>query len=290
MSVNLVVALAAEARPIIDAFALQRQQGAPFVHYQGDGVQLLQTGIGKLNAAAATAWLGARQSQTSSWLNVGVAGHRSLAVGSVIRATKITDRASSKHWFPIDVLALPSGRRRFEGQPVITVDVVESQYAEAAAYDMEASGFFHAASRFASAELVQSIKVISDGPAFAVDRVTKDSVSQLVANAVDIVDAMVDALIRVEQQLPIQVTPDLTAWVDRWRVSTTQQHRLRRALHRYQVRFSNECGSLFEEFAVRYAANAPANDIIAAIDERLAKPIALEPLIESPERQCEPST
>ena len=51
-----------------------------------------------------------------------------------------------------------------ERSALITVETVEREYAEDAAYDMEAAGFYPIAWHASTAELVQSLKVISDHP------------------------------------------------------------------------------------------------------------------------------
>lgn len=279
MSVNILVALAAEARPLIDAFSLTRRAGSPFVYYANDSddggplnqIRLVQSGVGKVNAAAATAWLAAQnQPSTAPWLNIGIAGHRTLPIGSIVRANKITDAATAKHYYPADVLKIPSVQRRFVGDRVVTVDDVENDYAENAAYDMEASGFVAAASRFTSSELVQSLKVISDGPDHTVAHITERTVSESIAGAVDVIRALVSAMTTLHERLPRPVDIDASAWLNRWRFSVTQQHRLAQALHSHALRYPERRHRLFEEMSVRFERSASANRVIEAIESRLA--------------------
>src|SRR5205823_3567419 len=71
----------------------------------------------------------------------------------------ITDHASGRSWSP--VLTVQSSRPT---APVLTVDRVEEEYALPKVYELEASGFFPTACRFAATHLVHCFKVIADGP------------------------------------------------------------------------------------------------------------------------------
>ena len=86
-------------------------------------------------AAAATAYLRALIGDTpAAWLNIGIAGHGSQAVGTALLAHKVVDAASGKPFYP--TFAPPPCRTTL----LRTVDRVQSPAGDAA-YDMEASGF-----------------------------------------------------------------------------------------------------------------------------------------------------
>ena len=175
--VNLVVAHALEAKPLVDFFRLRMQLAAkPYPIYGSEeGIRLIISGLGRQAAAAATVHLGQWQAQqmgaVAGWLNIGIAGHQNLAIGEGILAHKIIERASSSCFYPSQMF---SG---FDTGDVISVDAPELNYPEDAAYEMEASGFYASAMKFANAELAQVYKIISDNPSNSVEKIDARFVS-----------------------------------------------------------------------------------------------------------------
>jgi hypothetical protein len=198
-------------------------------------------------------------------------------VGSIIRANKVTDNATQKHWYPVDVLKIPAAKRKFSGDRVITVDKVEAEYAVKAAFDMEASGYFATATRFASAELIQCIKVVSDGPEHGVEHITEKIVSRNIASAMEVIDAMIAALLNVQRHLPQAVQSELREWTRRWHFSVSQQHRLTELLRRYRLRYPDDAIGLLDAMAGKFAKSSPGGRIIDALDTHLKSPTVLMP-------------
>ena len=159
---NIVVAHSLEAKPLITLFNLGKvPEHTEFPVYKNDeGISLILSGMGKAAAADATTYLGARLAQESglisAWLNVGIAGHRSAAIGEGLLMNKITEKTSGESFYPGTLLW------GFDSSAVITVDEIEKEYDEDVAYEMEASGFYRAAQALSSSEFVQAFKVISD--------------------------------------------------------------------------------------------------------------------------------
>ena len=60
-----------------------------------------------------------------------------------------------------------------------TVDQPELRYPDDVAYDMEAAGFFEAASRVSTLELVQCVKIVSDNAKSSVENINKQFVREL---------------------------------------------------------------------------------------------------------------
>jgi nucleoside phosphorylase len=185
--IRLVVALPAEARPLIRRYELARAAGGEFPVWRADGVALVVSGVGRHKAAAATAFLAAAEgpgegASEAAWLNVGIAGHRSLPLGEAVLAHKVVSAAGGRAWYPPLLFQPPCATAT-----VITVDRPETSYPEEAAYDMEATGFCLAAARFASAELIQVVKVVSDNAAAPPDRLTAGGVEELIERRVEIV-------------------------------------------------------------------------------------------------------
>lgn len=200
---NFVVALDAEARPIIDFYQLKRLSTiASHVVYSNNNhsIFLIVSGIGIAASQGAVGFLAGWQlavkeyasdtinrqdsalafARATLWINVGIAGHAEQAIGAIFRANKITDQYSllnedatnptsesgySSVHYPINVLkaaAIPSLPLISYPQPMLDYDAMKATQSMA---DMEAIGFAMAAKRYASMELVQAIKIISDNSA-----------------------------------------------------------------------------------------------------------------------------
>jgi nucleoside phosphorylase len=194
--IRLVVALPAEARPLIRRYELARAAGGEFPVWRADGVALVVSGVGRHKAAAATAFLAAAEgpgegASEAAWLNVGIAGHRSLPLGEAVLAHKVVSAAGGRAWYPPLLFEPPCATAAVitVGRPETSYpeDRPETSYPEEAAYDMEATGFCLAAARFASAELIQVVKVVSDNAAAPLDRLTAGGVEELIERRVEIV-------------------------------------------------------------------------------------------------------
>jgi len=189
---NLVVALKAEARPLIRHYELNnRQADAAFPVYLGTDMALVVSGPGKAAAAAATAWLqGLTQgNKGNAWLNIGIAGHATYAIGDGRIANRITEHATNRSWHPPQVhdLDIATGR-------LLTVDSPENDYSIDALYDMEAAGFYPAACQFSSSELVQCFKVVSDNRMHANTKITAKHCEQLVSSQLKTINNLVETL------------------------------------------------------------------------------------------------
>lgn len=189
--IRLVVALPAEARPLVSHLGLEREPSAgSFATYRRDDAVLVVSGVGKRAAQAATGHLFARTGEVRDalWLNLGIAGHATRGLGEVVLAHKVVDAASGRCWYPPWVLDPPCATGE-----VRTVEAVEESYAEDALYEMESAGFFAAASRFATAELVQAVKVVSDNRRCGTAGITARRVEALIEASLPVVDRLLSS-------------------------------------------------------------------------------------------------
>lgn len=232
---RLVVALMAEARPLVEHFRLSGEaRGGPFRLFRGEGTALVVSGPGKVAAAAATASLHLESGgvMNAAWLNVGVAGHRSRAVEEPLLAGKVVDAGSGESWYPPLLFSPPTAV-----DTVITVDRPESVFPENAAYDMEAAGFLPTACRFASAELVHCLKVVSDGPGDlegGAPRLAAERIQSLVASQLGAVVETARHGLELSAELRAldEDPPDLNACGERFHFSVSDRRELRRLLRR----------------------------------------------------------
>lgn len=240
MTINLVVALKAEAAPLIEHYGLRaRTPKGLFALYESshenDGVALTVSGVGKTAAASAVAYLHAvtGEPQHAAWLNIGIAGHRDHPLGALLLAHKITDVAANRHWYPPKILS-----SKLMSQELLCVDTPESGYNGSALYDMEAAGFYAAACRCSTAELVQCLKIVSDNaqsPANTPGNPLKArDVEALVASQLPAISGYAEALETLAQQLQSRQLPDdeLQPYLQHWHFTVTQRHQLKALLQR----------------------------------------------------------
>lgn len=229
---RLVVALAPEARPLVERYRLRRDpETEGFPVFRRDPVALVVSGVGKAAAAGAAAFLhlATGGERDAVWLNVGVAGHATLPVGTPVLAHAVRDRASGRSWYPPLVFAPPCAT-----DDVVTVDRPETVYGAPGAFDMEASGYLAAAGRFATAELVHCLKIVSDGPAAPAKRLEGRDLARLVGDATPVIDRVVAlcAPLSAAQRALGHDPPELAECLARWRFTVTERRALRRLLRR----------------------------------------------------------
>ncbi len=230
--INLIVALQAEAKPLINHYGLNgRATAGGFRLYQRDDLQLIVSGKGKLAAAAATTFIA--DDNNHAWLNIGLAGGTSMTIGESALIDKITDHSSGQRWYPPHVINSPTLRCA-----LTTVDQPQANGgAEHMLYDMEASGFYASASRFNSGELVQCLKVVSDdchNPCQSVDAALGQELIEQQLDAIDHIIQQLRQLLTTQQEM--FATPEhMARFLAQWHFSTSQQHQLKRLLQRWQA-------------------------------------------------------
>jgi adenosylhomocysteine nucleosidase len=199
----VVTALPAEARPLIDCWGMHRDSASrvfPVYHAQhnGEKISLIVSGIGKINAAAGCAHLyNLCTPPNALWLNAGIAGHAERDRGDAFIAHSIEDSTTGKRWCP-PMLFKPG----CPSEHLISVDKIIEPYPNNAAVDMEASAFFAIATRYSTAELVQSVKVVSDNSRQGVNQITAANASLWMGDAVDLFQQTISQLRELAAHLP----------------------------------------------------------------------------------------
>ena len=233
IDMNLIIALSPEAQPIIQYYKLKRVHNiTAFEVYKKDNMQLIISGIGKYNAAEATAYLAGlnRDVPNQVWLNVGIAGGEAATLGSTVLANAIKDEESGRIYYPTLCfdLSLPQ-------VSLITVNQPEEAYKSDFLYDMEAAGFFKAASRFSPSELVHSLKIVSDNQSQGIEHISKESASKLVESGLTYIDNVVQVLLELREQLVPNKTIEqaVTFLTGKYNFTTTQLNSLRVVLQNW---------------------------------------------------------
>ena len=197
--INLVVALQPEAAPLIERYRLKPTAGiAGCACFLGDDMRLVVSGMGRVQAAAATSALGCSHAGAGEiWVNIGVAGHRELEIGTPVLGSSVSAGGGSRSWYPPLVVDIACTR-----MPVITRDSPEREFPENALYEMEAAGFYPVACRFSTGELVQVLKVVSDNRQHRFPALDKKQIRDRIADTLPVLDDLLQGLLRVHSMLP----------------------------------------------------------------------------------------
>lgn len=231
--IHIVTALMAEARPIIDRLGLRAAPQSPFRTFVGEEIELVVSGIGASAAATAVGYAAGGSGRGSdAWLNVGIAGHRDAEPSLAGLAHKVVDTSSGRRWYPPAAFDPPC-----PGFEVRTVSEVERVFEDDALYDMEAAGFYAAAIRFATSELVQVLKVVSDNRQQAPERLTARSVAALVESRLPEIESLLEALRELSDCVALRLQPPghLATFLEARHFTVSQKRQLERLLRRREA-------------------------------------------------------
>lgn len=227
--IRVVTALQHEAKPLIDFYRLKPVQSNPYKVYKNNQIALIVSGVGKKNSFNAVHYLQdyCGKNKNCGWLNIGVGGQSSGTLGEGALAHKITDLKTKKSWYPPRII-----KTNLQSEAVYTVEEVEMKYKGNQIYDMEASGFYEAASSCSTSELVQCFKIISDNRAVSSQKVSGVRVREWVTKNLDSIDTLVKELSKLSSELSdLELkTEALDPFLKCWHFTVTQTHQLRRRL------------------------------------------------------------
>lgn len=197
--IYMVVALAAEARPLVTHFQLTKvDELEPLSIFRQSDLALIVSGVGK-DAMAASVLALARAIPpvgNTAWLNVGVAGHRYHEIGTAVLARQVRNEETGL----IQQLSPPADLNLEIGE-VRTVTHVEIRYESTALYEMEAAAFCESAGDLTPAELIQVLKIVSDNRASGTLCVSARQVQSLIEENLPEIDLLVSHLHRQARRL-----------------------------------------------------------------------------------------
>ena len=255
-----VCALHCEAKPVIDRYRLKKSHADhPFDFYQGDDMACVVSGIGKLASSTACAWAATRFDGAASlgWINLGTAGAAEHELGSLFSLHQVIDANDGRRYYPA-----PAAGDALPGSACKTLARPSEDYSDKWLYDMEASGFMFATLRFSSAELVRSLKVISDNRHQRTGR-DRARVSDLLQANIDAIDGEAQRLVSLNREQAALV-PDNARWealLGLARFSQTQKNRLR-VLWRYLLNRRHDADDL-----LRQLRGQPAKTIVRHLEQ-----------------------
>ncbi len=229
----IFVALECEAKPMIRLFGLKKQQAAhAFAIYKNNEIALTVTGVGKVAMAGGVAYTLALypDAQLPVMLNIGIAGHKSKQIGSLMVASKIVDVETEAAFYPQLI-----GNNWPDACTIKTSSIPATEYNEGCLYDMEVAAFYEMAARFSSGELIHCIKVISDNDVASLEKINAKLVTEWIDSQISCIEPIVLRLSKLRQLTsPIELE-GYSVLLKKWHFTVSGEIRLKALLLRWYV-------------------------------------------------------
>lgn len=163
-------------------------------------------------------------------INLGIAGHRSEAIGTLCLGHKIIDTETGRCFYPQMPFNVncPTYQVFTYGQP-------HTDYREGSLYDMEAAGFYEVAVKFSSSELIQVVKIVSDNLYSSVANIRNPLIEEWVECQLDAIDALVMDLIGLRNITLHEVSALYQQLIDRFHFTVNRSLKLKALLHRWRL-------------------------------------------------------
>ena len=154
-----------------------------------------------------------------------------MSTGQAILAHSIKDISNDEVWYPQIVFEAPCETAEF-----VTLKGPSTDYAEKV-FDMEAAGFYAAASRFSTCELIHSLKVISDNEDHPTENISESFVRELITDQIGTINQLVNELHVLSSELEaIQKTPEhYQQCIERWHFTQYERGSLNSLLNRWEI-------------------------------------------------------
>lgn len=173
-----------ETQSIIKYLNLKKTTDRPFEAYHNDEVNLVISGVGKINAAGATSYLlkdtlkGVNHSDYV--INLGICGslNNKFNVGDLVLVNKVVDYEKKRKYYT-DILV----KHNLKEGSIQSIDTLNVDYEfEEDLVDMESSAFFQIASKFLNVHQIYVLKVVSDkvNKNQPLERLTKKYIDELI--------------------------------------------------------------------------------------------------------------
>ena len=246
-----ITAMPAETRALLDTYKMAQCATRHLRAWQAKtcDLMLIETGMGKLNAAAHTAAALQAYPNIVAILNIGIAGGP-YPYGQSLLAQRVTDRATGAQWYP----HLPNAQS-FTTLPstvVESLDKPDVHYKKGVVFDMEAAGVFSAASHYLSTSQVHCVKVVSDNADHPIDTINKATVSQLMLSAMPSISLLIETLQNTQFTPPNNQHETISSLLDAANTlahhTVNDTHLLRELINRY-INIANTAPTWPEQIA-----------------------------------------
>ena len=241
----IITALSFEAQPLIEHYDLTNVGNPYFKIYESKDIMLIISGVGKLRSAVATTYLLSQigHIDRSAAINIGLCGayNRDCAIGTPILINKIKDMDTRYEYFP-DILFshdMVEGALETHSKVMSREDSPKLKGRQGKGFvDMEAAGFFEAASSFLPPHRISCIKIVSDY--LEGERIHRKDVVKAIEGAVPQVQTIHRVMSQdIENMVDILDANDREYLEDmsrHLRLTVTQRHELFDTAFKYKLR------------------------------------------------------
>jgi nucleoside phosphorylase len=233
LKIFIYTALPCEAKPLSDYYQLKKDTTVQaFSIFRNDDIALIVTGIGKTAMAAGIAYSQALFSaaQNPVMLNIGIAGHKGHAIGSLFIIDKITDADSGRRFYPPLAFTPPCLTTGLQ-----TAAKPQHSYPQSDLCDMEASAFYETATRFTASELCQCLKIVSDNESAPAPNIQAKHVSELIAVQLPIIEVILTELTRLSELIKPPPLVEFNNILSRYHFTVNEQIQLKKLLSRLRL-------------------------------------------------------
>ena len=237
-----VIALRAEAKPLIDALNMKLVENKslfPIYANEETGHALVISGMGSIKSAAAATFLKTylKINDYSAWINLGIAGFFKGPIGDIYQANKVVLKESGAAFFPGLRLS-----KQIPSAILFTARKPENGYKEKVLYDMEAAGFCEMVPSFSCNELTYVIKIVSDTPNASSSLITKHLVRELIEKQLStILDIIAEIEILVEEEKKrLSIPNEVIEFEKRFKFTETNKYKFREIYRKWKVAFPSK--------------------------------------------------
>jgi len=231
--VFIFAALECEAKALIYHLGLKKNtNNNAFTIYSDNKTILTITGVGKVAMAGGVAYAMALYPhlQMPVLVNIGIAGHKNQALGSLHMAAKVIDADSGKTFYP---QMLKNGWP--EAKEIKTMSKPCSRYNSDCLIDMEAAAFYEMAIRFSSSELIHCLKVVSDNEQSSIEKISSKIVNDWMTNQLTGIVTIIHDLTALKASVCSTELNDFDEIVQQWHFTVSGEIKLKSLLQQWQV-------------------------------------------------------
>jgi len=237
-NVFIFAALECEAKALINQFKLKKENTShPFSVYKNENIVLTVTGVGKVSMASGVAYVmaGFSRIEMPIMLNIGIAGHKTEALGNLLVASKVVDKDSKKVFYPPLI-----GSKWPVASEITSTTLPNTDYSDNCLNDMEASAFYETAVRFSNSELIHCLKVVSDNEESAIEGINAKVVVEWINVHVDKIEQIIKSLKQLREAVIPCELQEYTKIVNQWHFTVSGKVRLKALLRRWSVLSSEQ--------------------------------------------------
>jgi adenosylhomocysteine nucleosidase len=227
MKLIITTALKAEAISIIRHFKLKNFIDNKFEIFSNEDIFLIITKVGSINSAIATAYIATLlnikfKNEKLVFLNIGIAGHKDLSIGSCILAHEVRDEITKIKYFPSLIFDFDITKT------ILCVSKPSKDYLDDFVFDMESFGFFVAASKFCEIDLIQSLKIISDNLSSNILDISKEKIEDLIFKNLNVIEKIIFDMFKVLKSIKneISINDELLIIQNKFHLTFSEQNML----------------------------------------------------------------